>query len=104
MPGRITKKRIESKAVQGDDSWVEITPIKLGQSKVIARQLDEMRGDPTAFIRANSETITRHVVGWNWVGDDGSPLPLPSEDPSVLDDLTNLEVQFLVRILNGRDE
>jgi hypothetical protein len=46
----------------------------------------------------------RRVRDWNWVDEDGEPLPNPQEDPNVLDTLTDEEFNFLVGCIKGSEE
>jgi len=36
------------------------------------------------------------VVEWNWVDEDGQPMPLPSRDPTVLDEMDPAAALFLI--------
>lgn len=45
-----------------------------------------------------------HIIAWNWADENENPLPLPSEDASVVDALTNDEAAFLGQALAGGSE
>jgi len=45
-----------------------------------------------------------HILEWNWADEDENPLPLPKDDPAVVDGLTNEEANFLGQSLAGGSE
>ena len=47
------------------------------------------------------ELLKTNVMKWNWVDDDGAPLPLPSVDPDVSKQLSYEEVKCLVLAITG---
>lgn len=102
MPTRLIVKKYASEEVQGDDSFVEVSGIKVGE----IRQLREMRdgGEDFNWLESSLELVARHIVNWNWVDDEDEPMPLPSEDPSVVNDLYHYELEFLSGIIMGGDE
>lgn len=94
-------KRVASDSVQGAGSWVEVKGLTLGESKRIAQETAEA-GDDTAVQVALTERLIRdHLLNWSWVDDDGDPLPLPADDPSVMDLLTVEEITFLGGAISG---
>lgn len=101
MPERQNRRRVPSPKVQGEDSWIEVTRLTVGE----AREVQTKRGDPDvdAFVEVG-KIYARHIVGWNWVDDDGDSLPLPKNDISVIDSLTDLEFTFIAEILGGSEE
>jgi len=48
--------------------------------------------------------LADHLLDWNWVDDEDNPLPLPKNDPSVIDELTSAESEFLANLLMGEDK
>jgi hypothetical protein len=100
MPQRKNVRRIPSPGVQGDDSWIEVSRLTVGE----ARDADRFRtdGEGDSF-HAVLELYQKHVVGWNWVDDDGEPLPLPGDDPGVVEALTDLEFSFVGDCLAGNE-
>lgn len=63
MPTRKTTYRVKSDAVQGEDSWVELSYMTWGEVQAA------MSGDLKA-----DDILKAHVKGWNWVDDDDKPL------------------------------
>lgn len=41
------------------------------------------------------------ILEWNWIDDDGLELPLPKDDPSVVERLTDAEIYFLAECLRS---
>lgn len=144
MPQRQATKRLNTAAVQGEDSYAVVRRIDLGEAKSLfvksrkktvdlqvavaqaVRKYDEGRPDSDrgAMLRAAlgaaldavreqpddydemtevMKLLATHVTEWNWVDDDGKPLPLPKDHPEVMDQLTDLEVQALSNALRGPD-
>lgn len=95
MPERKGFKRVDSSAVQGEGSYVEFYNLRLGQAREILRLGDEVADNTEADIDATGQQFTKLMRGWNWVDDEGKPLPLPAEDPAVLESLTLEEWNFL---------
>jgi hypothetical protein len=82
---------VASESVQGEGSWVEVKEIKYGEYKRARKLAAEGGGE-----ELDEQMIRDHVAAWNWVDDDDNPMPLPSAQPSVIDDLTVLEKGFLI--------
>jgi hypothetical protein len=47
--------------------------------------------------------ISNHVVEWNWADEEGTPLPMPRHEITVLDKLMNEELTFLSLALAGQE-
>ena len=101
MPQRKSTRRFESPDIQGDDSWIEVSRLTVGE----ARQINQAQGktDQDSF-EAVLPLYQSHIVNWNWVDDDGEPLPLPKDDPGVIDQLTDQEFAFVAECLSGDEE
>jgi len=101
MPKRLRVQKFLSNKVQGDDSWVRVSPLTVAEMR-LAR---EERG--TASFDAFELGLTvlkEHVIEWNWVDDDGEPLPQMQEHPEVVELLTDTEVAFLGDCIQGSEE
>ena len=98
MPKRqnpIRKERVPSEEVQGEDSYVVLrTPVAGDYIELLTSPTD-----PTSM-ELKLHIIPKCVLEWNWVDDDGEPLPLPSEDPNILDKLVLEELVFLANHLD----
>lgn len=107
MAKRQNTRKIPSVEVQGEDSFVTVRKVTWAQviesqKKVLAAgtaddappTLDAVLANDTAI----REMLRTNVIGWNWVDDDGRPLPLPHDEGSF--NLLSLdEVTFLVQAL-----
>jgi hypothetical protein len=101
MPQRQNTRRFLSSAVQGDDSYVVVTRLTVGEAKNI-HKMQVARGEDNPDIDSLEAVIPlyiQHIADWNWVDDDGKPLPLPKQDPGVIDQLTDQEFAYLGDIL-----
>lgn len=93
MPQRQNVKKVQSEAVQGADSWIKLRSMTVGEAKLLmAEGNDEQRG---------IGALAKVIVGWNWVDDEGQPLPQVSDDPAVIDKLTNDEIQFITAAITA---
>lgn len=101
MPQRQRIRRFSSVEIQGEDSWVEVSRLTVGE----AREAGQLQNDPDLdSFEAVSKMYQEHIFNWNWVNDDGEPLPLPVNDPGVIDKLTDLEFSFLGNCVAGSEE
>jgi len=98
-PQRQNVQTYETTEVQGVGSYVKVRAMTFGQS----RQMRKIREGMTDEDKVNwsEKIIKQHVIDWNWVDDDGNPLPLPSEDDALMDRLTIPEVAFLGQVIRG---
>lgn len=96
MPTRQTTKRAASDKIQGEGSYVIFKRVTVGEF----RSLQNEQGEKS-LIEVGLQLIETHLIDWNWVDDEGKTLPLPSEDPSVIDNLYDEEATFLAEALLG---
>lgn len=47
--------------------------------------------------------LAKFIIEWNWVDDDGNPLPQPKNDFTVLGKLYTHEYSFIMRLFNPED-
>jgi len=113
MPQRQSIITYDSTSVQGEGSWIKVRLISHGEQKQFTRAYGGMVGreikdiDPQALEtmqEANDALICKNVIDWNWVDDDGQPLPLPKDDPAVVDLLTEFEHQFIADAMKGEGD
>lgn len=108
-------RRIDSSEVQGEGSFVKIQSPGfdvLGNLLSVAQiqGVDGTEVTDTAAVMASlsSETVDsifelleKVVVEWDWVDDNGNPLPQPKDDPEVIRrETSQAEQQFLVANLD----
>lgn len=120
MPKRVGVKRHNSQEVQGEGSYVVVTGVKVKEIRRIRQQTRDaererarhdvlLKEDPLAQVpeveydefESGLALLASHIVDWNWVDDEGDPLPLPKDDPAVVEELTNEESEFLIQLLMG---
>lgn len=118
MAQRMNTVRVASDAVQGPGSYVVVRKLGYTQRQRATGLLTEAFGGqlpksrdlgevqlPLQLMQANDaftrELLAGNVAEWNWVDDEGQPLPLPSADLGVVDRLTEDEVNFVVRAIQS---
>lgn len=118
MPQRANVRTFDSTDVQGEGSYITLRPMTLGEMLALQQEAAERqtfwyrlgrffgrllqrRPSPVELARRNMTRIIQYVCGWNWVDDEGQPLPLPGDDGRVLDRLTLPEMQFITACVNG---
>lgn len=98
MPKRQSVKKHDASEVQGEGSFVVTTAVKVREIRQIRKlakteDFDEFEGGVSL--------LARHIKEWNFVDDEDQPLAQPKDDPSVIDELTNEESEYLVGLLMG---
>ena len=105
-------RRVDSAEVQGDGSYVVIQSPGfdvLGDLLSVANIVgDKGKPDELDLSKISGETmqaifglLEKTVVEWDWVNDNGDPLPQPREDPEVIRrELSQEEQTFLVAHLD----
>lgn len=97
-------KRVPSDAVQGEGSWIEVVGLTLGETKRIAAATEANGGNSSAQVELTEQHIREHLVNWNWLDNNGDPLPLPKDDAAVLDRLYIEEITFISKAIIGDPE
>jgi len=95
---RQSVKTHKTDEVQGEGSTVVITAVKVKEIRQIRKQAKEEDFDE---FEGGVSLLAKHVIGWNWVDDEGNPLPIPKDNPEVIDELTDEESKFLVDLMMG---
>ena len=96
MAKRTSVRRFNTEEVQGEGSYVILSSLKVDEVRELRKKgKDE---DFDAF-EGGIALLTQHILKWDWVGDDGKPLPLPKDDPTVVGQLTHEEADFLSDLL-----
>jgi len=110
--------RIDAAEVQGEGAYVVVRKLGYAQRQQATRmmadafggklpqKLDDAQIAITSEFLAGNDNYTRqllskNVIEWNWVDDAGNALPLPIADVSVIERLTDDEVTFLARVIQG---
>jgi hypothetical protein len=97
MPERINKllTRVDSAEVQGEGSYVLMKAPTIGDIR--EGQLPDT-ADKMANMDFAVSLLSKLVQEWNWVDDDGNPLPAPSA--AVINGLPYAEIKFLMDALD----
>ena len=124
-PQRKNVERVPTVDVMGTDSYVLVRKITTGEAREIVQftkarkaelrekaqdarlpadlravYLQELQADDTELsIQEALKRYVEHIIEWNWVYEDGTAMPLPSKEPSVLNALTGEELRSLARAL-----
>ena len=101
MPKRLRVQKFLSTKVQGDDSWVRVSPLTVAETR---EAREEREGADFDAFETGLKVLKEHVIEWNWVDDDGAPLPQMPEHPEVVELLTDTEVGFLSDCILGSEE
>lgn len=101
MPARNRFKQVMG-GPQGDDAGVTVKVPTIGELNEFLRQMptaadgvDMAAADADRINTATAEFLSEHVSHWNWVDDDGQPLPMDMMG------LTSEEQQFLISAVSG---
>jgi hypothetical protein len=118
MPQRANVRTFDTSEVQGEGSYIMLRPMTLGEVLNAQRAAEERltfwyrlarffgrlvqrKPSPTEIARQNMADVISYVREWNWVDDDGQPLPFPSDDASVLFRLSMAEMRLITACVNG---
>lgn len=102
MSKRQSVQRVPSLKVQGKDSWVEFKRFTVGESKKLREEAQEHDGDSEWQQAHGEQMLCEHIINWNWVDDADQALQLPSTDPTVIDQLTDDELNFLMDLFKPK--
>ena len=97
MPERKNKlyRKVDSEEVQGEGSWVLLKSPTLDEIRGAEMPAD---GDTTASVDFGASILGQLVKDWNWVDDDGEPMPKPT--PELVAKLPYAEIMFLMDSLD----
>jgi len=96
MPKRKSVRRFPCDDVQGEGSYIVLAAIKVKQVREMRKKAKDPEFDD---FEGGVALLAEHILSWNFVDDEGNPLPLPKDDPTVIDELTNEESEFIVDLL-----
>jgi hypothetical protein len=107
MPQRQNVMTVPTPDLQGEGSWVKVKAMTVEnwerwQEILVEAQRARNNDDVSAARKAELEArelLAGQIMGWNWVNDEGQPLPCLSEDINVFKQLTMDESQFLSSIV-----
>lgn len=118
MPERKGLRTFSTEDVQGEGSWIKLRSMTVGE--ILERQRDgearqnwryrlgaflgrlfRKRPPQSELDRRFLASTLHYVRDWNWVDDQGEPLPL---EPGTLDRLTAEEMRVITECVNGTRE
>jgi len=97
MAQRQTVIKVPTPEIQGEGSYVEIQQMTVAEAQAYQERINSGIDDATLV----TEVLIKYVVGWDWVDENGDPLPLPSEKGDVMHLLSH-ELLFLSNQVGGR--
>ena len=100
MVERKRVRKIPSDEIQGEGSWVVVARITVGEIRTKQKAGRKKGAD---IFGLTMDILKTHVLEWNWVDDDGEPLPQPKDDPDVIDQLVEFETVFLANHITGSE-
>lgn len=95
--------KIKTDEIQGEGSWVIVRRLSIKETRAFRDKMSEAGDEYNAF-EAGVAVMKQNVVEWNWVDDDGNPLPNPKDDPEVIELLTDDEVAVLGKAIRGDED
>ena len=110
--------RVDASEVQGDGAYVVVRKLGYAQRQMATRMMADAFGGKlpqnlqgadlsvtSEFLAGNDaytrDLLTANIIEWNWVDDAGKALPVPSAEPAIIERLTDDEVNFLARAIQG---
>jgi hypothetical protein len=95
-------RRVDSQTVQGKGSYVIMR--SPGFEDFFGDiDFDELAGNKYKAAQAIIPMLYKFIDKWDWVDDEGKPLPQPSEDPDIIGKLSFPEQEFLIDALDLGD-
>lgn len=101
MAERLNTFTVPSPEVQGEGSSVTFRRLTYAGLRTLQTWPRGTDVDPIQDEARGRAFMAERVVKWDWVDEDGTPLPLPKTDPDVLDRLTGPERDFLMSNATG---
>ena len=102
MPELLNTFTEPSEAVQGPESWVKFRRLPYAMIQAARRLIESGQITAAEDERQTRAIIQQAVAAWNWVDDEGAPLPQPATDPQVIDRLNGPEVDCLMAHASGQ--
>lgn len=102
MSKRETTRKVRSSEVQGSGSFVVFKKIRVKDMREIQESYANIEEDDSeASMKLTTDLLKDYLIEWNWCDENQEPLPLPAEDPDVIENLTDEELLFLSENITG---
>ena len=98
-----------STPIQGDDAYVVIRQPTYGEMRAMVRENADSitNGVQVNKVEQNMElminVVKKYVIQWNWVYEDGTPMPFPASKPEVVEELTSAEIKQICDLIYDED-
>jgi hypothetical protein len=102
MPQR-NREKIVYGGPQGDDAFVKLRMPTTEEINAFQRISAEQSGTLDELESAAREHIAKFILEWNYVDDDGAPLPQPHNNPDVFEQILGVEFQHIYAAWLGKD-
>jgi len=98
MPERKFKRyfEVDSSEIQGEGSFVKFRRLNYSEMRPLLDKSETL---------LRIDIVAASIVGWNWVDDNGAPIPLPENDPDMMKTvLVQQEINWLIDALTSATE
>lgn len=103
MSKRPTTIKVDASSVQGEGAYIIFKRLTWGERREYLKKYVAMK--PKETVETSRQFLLEHLVSWNWVDENGAPIPLPKneEDECALyDDEANFLYQVCGDALAGK--
>lgn len=108
MPKRSNVLKLAT-PIQGDDAYAIVRQPTYGEMRAMIRENADTinNGVKVNAVEENlqlmANVVKKYVIQWNWVYEDGTPMPFPASKPEIVDELTSGEVKALCDLIYDND-
>ena len=92
--------RFPSDEIQGKGSWALVARLTVAEMRAIRKARAAEDAD---LFELGVEVLKTHIKEWNWVDDDGEPMPQPKDNHDIIDSLSDSESTFLTECIQGSE-
>lgn len=100
MPKRKRIVRYPSDEIQGEGSWVLVALLTVAEMREVRK---EQKAKDADMFELGVTLMKSHVKDWNWVDDEGEPMPSPKDQPGIVEGLSDPESGFLSECIRGSE-
>lgn len=117
-PKRKRLVRFPSDEIQGKGSWVLIACLTVKEMRELRRLAKQAKAEMMAaevagavladdaidMFEVGVGVLKTHAKEWNWVDDEGEPMPQPKDNPEIIEELLDPESAFLSKCIQGSED